>query len=63
MTYSYEQHPHSRDVHTILLQQIDDEKQEGSCFQFDCPTEVVIEVYEKRDFCFIYRNTTNLQIQ
>ena len=31
------------------MQQSDDEQLEGSCFQFDCPTEVVIDVYKKRE--------------
>ena len=42
MMYTYD----SQDVHTQMMQCVDDEQLEGSGFQFDRITEIIIEFYK-----------------
>ena len=40
MIFTYD----SQDIHTLIMQQTDDEQLEWSGFKFDCFTEVIIDV-------------------
>ena len=44
MMYNYDSQQHWQDMHRLLMQQIDDEKLEGSGFQFDCFKEVISDI-------------------